>query len=377
MDFRLTEEQQQFKDKVRRFARDRVAPIADQVDESEETSWELVKLIGEQDFCTVLAPEEYGGIGVNSLLICLAREEFSQVCLKADGIFVMQGIGSYPITLAGTEEQKQKYLPPIITCQKLCSFCLTEPNAGSDVAGLQATARSKGDHWLLNGDKCYVDNPGDAEIYVVFAKTEPEKGSKGISAFIVEKSFPGISFEKMHLSVRSNIGHLIMTDCRVPRDNLLGEPGRGMRIALSNLDVFRTSVGAAAVGLAQRAFDDALSYAKRRIAFGVPLAEFQAIQFKLADMATQLDAARLLVYRAASMRDQGVEAVIQEASMAKLFATEMGQRVVDEALQIHGGVGLARGMRVEFLYRAIRQPRIYEGTSEIQRITIARQILRG
>ena len=387
MDFEFTEEQKMFRDKVRRFAREKLAPITSDDQLSEETPWEVARLIGAEGLCKVFAPEKYGGVGVSSMLICIGREEFNRICLEGDHIFTAQGLGSYPITLSGSDEQKRKYIPPVLSCEKLCAFCLTEPNAGSDAAGLQATARLDGDYWILNGEKIYVSEPGEAEVFTVFAKTDPTQRTRGISAFIVEKGYPGVSFAKQHLNVGGNVGHLIMQDCKVPKENLFGEVNSGMKIALGNLDVFRTSVGSAALGMAERALDDALRHAKQRVQFGQPIADFQAIQFKLANMATEIDAARLLVYRAAWLRDdfaRGKEEselleapLIKEASMAKLFATEVGQRVVDEAVQIHGGVGIARGTRVERLYRAVRAPRIYEGTSEIQRRTIARQLLKG
>jgi len=289
---------------------------------------------------------------------------------------VMQGLGSYPITLFGTEEQKRKFLPPLVKGQKFISFCLTEPGAGSDVAAIETTARLEGDTYVLNGTKIYVAHPQYSEFFTVFAKTAPELKGRGISAFIVEKGFPGIRFERMHMVPAHPEGRMTLDNCRVPKANLLGPLNRGMRVALSNLDVFRTTVGAAAIGMAQGAFEEATQFAKTRIAFERPIMELQAIQFKLADMATLLEAARLLVYRAAWMRDQGLE-VIREASMAKLFATEIAQKVADEAVQVFGGRGVWQENRVAFLYKAVRPPRIYEGTSEIQRIVIAREVLRG
>ena len=376
MDFKLTEEQEMLRKEVRRFAAEKLEPISFELDEMEETSFELMKLLKEEELFPLLFPVEYGGLGVSSVNICIVREEFSRVCIRADGMWVQQGLSSNPIVIYGTEEQKQKYLPPLARGEKLCSFCLTEPNAGSDVARLEMTARLDGDDYILNGTKSFISNPGVAEIYTVFAKTDPAAGARGITGFIVERDMPGFSAEKMHLILPSPIGMIHLDNCRVPRSNVLGEVGRGMRVALSNLNIYRTTVGAACVGMAQRAYEEAIRYAKSRIAFGQPLAEFQATQFKLADMLTQIEAARLLVYRAATLRDEGQEMVVKEASIAKLFASEMAQRVVDESLQIHGGIGICKGLKVEMLYRAVRAPRLYEGTSEIQRIVIARQILR-
>jgi len=244
------------------------------------------------------------------------------------------------------------------------------------VANMKMTARLDGNHYVLNGGKCFASVGPFAQTYVTFARTDPtQTGSRGISAFIVEKGMPGFEGKPMKLMGPHPIGELTFTDCRVPKENLLGEAGRGMRVALSTLDFLRMSVGASAVGIAQRAFEEAVSYAKKRVAFGAPIAALQAVQFKLADMAVQIDAARLLVYRAAWLRDEVQERVGRESAIAKLFATEMAWRVVDEALQIHGGYGVVRGMPVERLYRAVRQPRVYEGTSEIQRVVIARSIL--
>jgi acyl-CoA dehydrogenase len=307
---------------------------------------------------------------------CIVREELSRICVHADLLFAEMALCSFPITTYGTPAQKQKYLVPFARGETLGSFALTEPDAGSDVANMQTTARLDGNYYILNGNKCFASVGPFAQTYVTFARTEPgATGSRGISAFIIEKGTPGFEGKPMKLMGPHPIGELSFVDCRVPRENLLGEPGRGMRVALSTLDFLRMSVGAAVVGIAQRAFDEAVSYTKKRVAFNQPISEFQATQFKLADMAVQIEAARLLVYKAAWLKDSGQERVGKESAMAKLFATEMAWRVVDEALQLHGGYGVIRGMPVERLYRAVRQPRVYEGTSEVQRIVIARSIL--
>ena len=376
MDFRFTEEQEMLKKEIKRFTREKLEPIAMELDDSEETSFELMKLLKERELFRLLFPVEYGGLGISSVNICIVREEFSRVCMRADGMWVQQGLSSYPIVLFGTEAQKRKYLPPLARGDHLSSFSLTEPNAGSDVARLEMTATLDGDVYLLNGTKTFISNPGVAEVYTVFAKTDPKAGSRGITGFIVERSFPGFSAEKFRMTLPAPIGMIHLDNCRVPRQNVLGEVGKGMRVALGNLNTFRTTVGAACVGMAQRGFEEAVRYAKHRVVFGQPLAEFQATQFKLADMLMQIEAARLLVYRAAWLKDSGVTEVVKEASLAKLFASEMAQRVVDESLQIHGGIGLCKGLKIELLYRAVRSPRVYEGTSEIQRIVIARQILK-
>lgn len=380
MDFMFTEEQKELRKRVRKFAEEKLAPLAPEVDESEEISWDLVKLLADEGLLRLMVPKEYGGDGMVSCVnISIVREEFSRICSAAASIFTMQGLGTYPITLFGTEEQKRKYLPPIGNGERLAAFALSEPDAGSDVASMETTAVLDGDHYVLNGTKRWISQGPAADIYTVFAKTDPAKGSRGISAFIVEKGTPGFDpSRKMKLMAAHCICEPKFENCRIPKENLLGEEGRGMRISMENLDMFRTTVGATAVGFAQRAYEEALSRAKSRIVFGQPLSDFQATQFKLADMATEIQAARLLVYWAAILKDQGEswQTIMRSASMAKLFATEVCHRTVDESLQIHGGVGLMKGMPIERIYRMQRSLRIYEGTSEIQRLTIAREILR-
>lgn len=380
MDFMFTEEQKELRKRVREFAEEKLAPLAPEVDESDEISWDLVKLLADEGLLRLMVPKEYGGDGMVSCVnICIVREEFSRICSAAASIFTMQGLGTYPITLFGTEEQKRKYLPPIGNGERLAAFTLSEPDAGSDVASMKTTALLDGDHYVLNGVKRWSSQGPAAEIYTVFAKTDPDKGGRGISAFIVEKGTPGFDpSRKMKLMAAHCICEPRLENCRIPKENLLGKEGQGMRISLENLDMFRTTVGATAVGFAQRAYEEALSRAKSRIVFGQPLSDFQATQFKLADMATEIQAARLLVYWAAILKDRGASwrEVMKSASMAKLFASEVCHRVVDESLQIHGGTGLMKGTPIERIYRLQRSIRIYEGASEIQRLTIAREILR-
>jgi acyl-CoA dehydrogenase len=292
-------------------------------------------------------------------------------------MFAMQGLGSYPITLAGSEEVKRRLLPRVKSGDAIAAFAITEPEAGSDVSAIQMTARRDGPDYILDGVKTFISNAGVADFYTVFAKTCPDKGSKGISAFVVEKEAPGIRVEeKIELIAPHPIGRLRFDGCRVRCSNLLGEEGQGFRLAMATLDTFRPTVGAAALGLAWRAVDEAISYAKRRVQFGKPLSEFQATQMKLAEMATELDAARLLVYRAAWEKDTGGVRVTVDSAMAKLYATEAAGRIIDAAVQIHGGAGVVRGSVVERLYRECRALRIYEGTSEIQKLIIAGRLLR-
>ena len=376
MDYSFTEEQEMLRAKVKQFAEKKLAPIAAFVDELDEVSWEVANLMAEAELFTLLVPPEYGGVGIKSVRNCITREELSRICLHADLLFAEMALCTFPISTFGTSELKQKYLPNFARGKTLGCFALTEPDAGSDVANMKMTARLDGNDYVLNGQKCFASVGPFAQIYITFARTEPNStGSRGISAFVVEKDLPGFEGKPMKLMGPHPIGELTFTDCHIPRENLLGEPGRGMRLALTTLDFLRMSVGAAAIGIAQRAFEEAVSYSKKRIAFNQPISDFQSTQFKLADMATQIEASRLMVYRAAWLRDEVKDRVAKESAMAKLFATEMAWKVVDEALQIHGGYGCVRGIPVEKLYRAVRQPRVYEGTSEIQRVVIARSIL--
>jgi acyl-CoA dehydrogenase len=377
MDFSLTLAEQELQRRVRRLAEERIAPIAAEVDESDRVSPELMRILSEAGLLRYNVPEEYGGYGIKVVLLCIIREELARVSAQADTNFIMQGLGSYPITLGGSSEQKARYLPPIATGEAIAAFALTEPAAGSDVAGMKTTATLEDEEWVLNGEKKFVSQTGDASTYVVFAKTDPDAGGRGISAFIVERGTPGFDdSRRMELIAPHPIGEPRFENCRIPFTNLIGEQGHGLRLALGTLDTFRTTVAAAAVGMGQAAYEDALAYAQDRTMFGQNLAGFQVTQFKLADMAVSLDAARLLAYRAAWMKDSGQEKVIKEASFAKLFATEAASRIVNESLQIHGGAGLQKGVRIERLYREVRAMTIYEGTSEIQRQTIARQLLR-
>ena len=333
--------------------------------------------IKKSGFYEYVVPEECGGKGVSSVNLCILREEFAKVSSFADEGFVMQGLGSYPIVQFGTEEQKKKYMTPLLDGSKMANFCLTEQSSGSDVAGIQATARLEGDFYVLNGRKCYVSRPGHTDISTVFAKTDPDAGGKGISAFIVDREISKYGVETRKLVFEGNIGEIIMEDMRVPKANLLGNEGEGMRIALSNLSIFRPTVGAATLGMAFCALSLAIDHAKQREMFGQKLVDFQVTQFKLAEMKVELDAASLLVYRAAWLADNAKsERTILEASAAKYYATEVAQKIVDQSLQIHGGIGLHKTSRIEHLYRAVRPPRIYEGTSEIQLLVIGRELMR-
>ncbi|MEE2786412.1 MAG: acyl-CoA dehydrogenase family protein [Myxococcota bacterium] len=330
-------------------------------------------------FCV---PEQFGGAavgrpaGLDTRALTVIREALGWSDALLDTAFAMQGLGSYPITLAGSDRQKEKYLPGVLAGHRLGAFALTEPDAGSDVASMQCVATRDGDQYVLNGRKTYISNAGIAGQYVVFATIDGSKGRNGITGFIVEPDDPGLSISPIELIAPHPIGTLHFDDCRIPAHRRLGEEGTGFRLAMSTLDVFRTTVGGAALGMAQRALTEATERAMMRRQFGEPIIEQQQIMAYLADSATELDAARLLVFRAAFRRDTSDARVSKEVAMGKLFATEAAQRIIDRAVQIHGGLGVTQGVVVERLYREIRALRIYEGTSEIQRVVIGGQLRR-
>jgi acyl-CoA dehydrogenase len=304
--------------------------------------------------------------------LCIVREALAYASPLADAVFAVQGLGSYPLVLVPSARRRVDVLHEIIEGRRIAGFALTEPEAGSDVASMRTTARRDGDHWVIDGEKNFISNVGIAHHYVVFANADPAAGKRGISAFFVEADAPGLSLEPIATTTDHPLGRLAFDGCRLSNDALLGEVGQGLRIALGTLDVFRTSVGAAAVGMAQRAFDESVSRVTRRVQFGQPLSDFQLTQAALAEMATDLDAARLLVCRAAWTKDcgRGGRDAGAEVAMAKMFATEAAQRIIDRAVQLHGGLGVVEGCVVERLYREIRPLRIYEGTTEIQKLIL-------
>ncbi len=308
--------------------------------------------------------------------LCLTRETLARTSGLADFVFAMQGLGSGPISLFGTEDQKARYLTAVAEGSKVAAFALSEPEAGSDAAALATTARRDRDGWVLDGTKTWISNGGIADFYVVFARTGEAPGAKGLSAFVVDAETPGLEVvERIPVIAPHPLATLRFAGCRVPGEALIGEPGAGFRIAMATLDVFRSTVGAAALGFARRAFDESLRRAAERELFGAPMAELQMVQGHLADMALRIDAAALLVYRAAWTKDAGAPRVTREAAMAKLFATDEAQKVIDAAVQLHGGEGVRSGSVVESLYREIRALRIYEGASDVQKVVIARQAL--
>ena len=352
----------------------------DRVDgDLEQRAIARVRRLGAGGFLKYAVPEEFGGMRntVQARDLCLVREELARGDALTDTMFAMQALGSYPITLAGNGAQRDRFLPPTARGECIAAFAITEPVAGSDVASLQTRAVRRGNEFCLTGTKSFISNAGVADCYVVFASTEPEKKSKGISAFLIEAKTPGLVVkEKTELLSPHPIGVIEFADCVVGEDALLGREGKGLQIAFATLDLLRCSVGAAAVGLAQRALDEAVQYSETRRQFGRPIAEFQGIEFKLAEMATELEASRLLVYQAAWAHDCAGDDTKRKSSMAKFYATEAAQRIVDQALQIHGGKGLIAGSIMERLYRDVRALRIYEGTSEIQKLIIARSLLK-
>ncbi len=380
MDFRLTEEQEMTRQMVRDFAEKEVQPSAAERDETETFSREIFDKMGQLGLTGIPWPEEYGGAGSDYISYVIAVEELSRVDASTGTTLSAHiSLASWPIFKYGTEEQKKKYLEPMALGEKLGAFALTETTAGTDAAAGQATAKLDGDSYILNGTKIFITNAGEAEIYIVFALTDPEKKTRGMSAFIVEKGTPGFTFGKKEqkMGLRSSPTlEIIFEDCRVPRENLLGSEGEGFKIALSTLDGGRSGIAAQAVGIAQGALDEAVAYAQSREQFGQPIARFQAISFMLADMATKVEAARLLTYQAAFLESKGLP-YGKASAMAKLFASEAAMEITTNAVQIFGGYGYTRDYPVERFMRDAKITQIYEGTSEAQRMVISRYLLKG
>ncbi|MGG3955471.1 acyl-CoA dehydrogenase [Bhargavaea massiliensis] len=377
MNFQLSEEHEMIRKMVRDFAKNEVAPTAAERDEEERFDRDIFNKMADLGLTGIPWPEEYGGIGSDYLAYVIAVEELSKVCAST-GVTLSAHISlaSWPIYKFGTEQQKQTYLRALATGEKLGAYGLSEPGAGSDVSAMKMRAVRDGDHYVLNGSKVWITNGGEADIYVVFAVTDPEKKHRGISAFIVEKGTPGFSIGKKEkkLGIRSSpTTGLIFEDCRIPKENLLGEEGEGFKIAMMTLDGGRNGIAAQAVGIAQGALDAAVEYAKGRIQFGKPIAEQQGIAFKLADMATAIEAARLLTYQAAWLESNGLP-YGKESAMAKLFAGDTAMKVTVEAVQIFGGYGYTKDYPVERFMRDAKITQIYEGTQEIQRIVISRML---
>lgn len=377
MDFQLTDEQIMLQKMVRDFAENEVAPTAAERDEEERFDREIFDKMSELGLTGIPWPEKYGGIGADYVSYVIAVEELSRVCAST-GVTLSAHISlaSWPIYQYGTEEQKMNYLKRLAEGSALGAYALSEPGAGSDVVSMKMTAKKDGDDYILNGNKVWITNGGEAEIYVVFAKTDPNLKHKGISAFIVEKGTEGFTFGKKEkkLGIRSSpTTELIFENCRIPKENLLGEEGEGFKIAMTTLDGGRSGIAAQAVGIAQGAFEAARNYAKEREQFGRPIAHNQGVSFKLADMATEIEAARLLTYRAAWLESNGFD-YGEASAMAKLFAGDVAMRHTVEAVQIFGGYGYTKDYPVERFMRDAKITQIYEGTNEIQRLVIGRSI---
>ena len=376
--FQTTQAHEELRAKVRAFAEEEIKPIAFMLDQQNEFPDEAIRKLGEMGLMGIPFPAEYGGAGLDALSYAIAVEELARVDGGAGVILSAHvSLGSWPIFAYGTEEQKRKYLVPLAKGEKIGAFGLTEPNAGSDAGGTETTAVLKGDHYVLNGGKIFITNAPKADTYVVFAVTTPDIGTRGISAFIVEKGWKGFYFgdhyDKMGIR-SSSTAELIFDNVEVPRENLLGKEGDGFKIAMSTLDGGRIGIAAQALGIAQGAYDAAVAYSKERIQFGKPIGFQQAISFKIADMATKLRCARFLVYSAAELKEEHAPYGM-ESAMAKMYASDIALEVTNDALQIHGGAGFMKGMEVERAYRDAKITTIYEGTNEIQRVVIASHIL--
>ena len=383
MDFSLSSDQILIRDTVRQFMETEMRPILREYERNEKFPAEEIRRLGELGCCGMLVPDEWGGAGTDTVSYSLMLEEVARVdASTAVALSVTNSVVCVPILKSGTDSQKKKYLTRLAKGEMLGAFCLTEPQAGSDAAGIQTRAMRDGDHYLLNGTKAWVTNGGVSGVYLIFAKTDPNAGSRGVTAFLVQPDFPGFRIsryeDKMGLRL-SRSAEISLQDCRVPVENRLGEEGQGLRIAFESLDGGRVGIASQSVGLAQGALEAATKYAKQRKTFGQPIAGYQAIQWMLADMQTEIEAARALTHYAAWMRDSGAPAAKSGAqgSKAKLYASEMANRVAYKAVQIHGSSGYSRETDVERYYRDARVLTIYEGTSEIQRTVIARDLLRA
>ncbi|MCM3618019.1 acyl-CoA dehydrogenase [Sutcliffiella horikoshii] len=377
MNFQLSEEHEMIRKMVRDFAKKEVEPTAAERDEEERFDMNIFKKMADLGLTGIPFPEEYGGIGSDYLAYCIAVEELSRVCASTGvTLSAHTSLASWPIYKYGTEEQKQKYLVPLAQGTSIGGYGLTEPGSGSDAGGMRTTAKLDGDHYVLNGSKIFITNGGIADIYVVFAVTDPTSKHKGTSAFIVEADFPGFSVGKKEkkLGIRSSpTTEIIFEDCRVPVENMLGAEGEGFKVAMTTLDGGRNGIAAQAVGIAQGALDAAVAYAKERVQFGKPIAAQQGVSFKLADMATTVEASRLLTYQAAWRESAGLSYGL-ESAMSKLFAGDTAMKVTTEAVQVFGGYGYTKDYPVERYMRDAKITQIYEGTQEIQRLVISRML---
>ncbi len=379
MDYLLTEEQKMIRDLARQVAQEKIAPVAAEYDEKQEFPWPIVKIMADSDLFGIYIEEKYGGTGGGILDLAICTEELSKACGGIALALAATALGTFPIILYGNDAQKQKYLPDIAKGKKLAAFALTEPEAGSDASSIKTQAKKEGDYYILNGTKQWITNGGDAEVYTVVAMTNKAKGARGASTFIVDKGTPGFEFGKKEnkLGIRaSSTRELIFTDCKVHKDNLLGREGMGFIIAMKTFDSSRPGVAAQAVGIAQGAIDHAVKYAQERKQFGQSISSFQGIQFMLADMATQVEAARALVYASARMVDSGAKDISRVSAMSKLFASDVAMKVTTDAIQVFGGYGYMKEYPVEKYMRDAKITQIYEGTNQIQRSVIALNLIK-
>ena len=379
LDYLLTEEQIMIRDLCRQVTDEKIRPVAAEYDKTEEFPWDVMKVMAQSDLFGIYIEEKYGGMGGGVFELCLATEEFSKGCAGIAICYSASALGTYPIILHGSEEQKQKYLPGIAKGEKLAAFGLTEPSAGSDAGAIQTTAQKKGDHYILNGVKHFITNGGDAEIYTIIAMTDKSKGARGASLFVVEKGTPGFSFgkkeEKMGIRA-SSTRELVFDNCKIPKENLIGREGMGFIAAMRTFDMSRPGIGAQAVGIAQGALDEAIKYAKQRKQFGKSISSFQGVQWMLADMATQVEASRALVYASAREVDSGKKDVGMHSAMAKMFASDVAMKVATDAVQIFGGYGYMRDYPIEKYMRDAKITQIYEGTNQIQRNIVASGLIK-
>jgi alkylation response protein AidB-like acyl-CoA dehydrogenase len=374
LEYFLSEQQKTIKSLARRIAEERVLPVRAELDEKEEFPWTIMKDLADADMFRVFVPEEYEGLGGGCLELCLVVEELSRVCCGVAISYAATALVSFSLLAYGTEEQKQKYLPDIASGRKLTAFALTETTAGSDASAIKTTARQEQGGYVLNGTKQFITNGGEAEIYNVIALTNPEKGSRGASAFLVEKDIPGFTFGKKEkkMGIRASATReLVFRNCLVPEENIIGREGMGFIITMRVLDHSRPGVGAQAVGLAQGALEAAVDYARQRVQFGHPIISLQAVQLKLADMAIAVEAARSLVYATARTIDSGAKDFTEEAAMAKVFASDTAMKVTTDAVQVFGGAGYMRDYPVEKMMRDAKITQIYEGSNEALRTAIA------
>lgn len=379
MNYFLNEQQEMIRELSRKIAVEKIRPVAAKYDEEQSFPWDVVRELAAADLFAIFVPEEYGGLGGGVLELCIAVEELSRACGGISLSLAASALGSFPLILFGSDEQKRKYLPDLAAGKKLAAFALTEPNAGSDAAGIQTTATKNGDFYVLNGTKQWITNAGEAEIYTVVAMTDRSKGARGATAFILEKGMPGFDFGKKEnkLGIRASATReIILRDCRVPRENVLGSEGLGFMVAMKTFDQSRPGVAAQALGIAQGALDEAVAYARERVQFGKPISSFQGVQFMLADMATEIEAARALVYQTARTIDAGEKNVAKESAMCKVFASDVAMKVTIHAVQVFGGYGYMKEYPVEKMMRDAKITQIYEGTNEIQRGVIATNLIK-